>query len=74
MAPASVSIEQRLFIIDSKGHSQLVAGDPDSKKSSVSSKESLSAHLSLGWLVISVTPYSNSDSLLLLLQRETAVR
>ncbi len=70
----SPTIEQRLFIIDSKGHSQLVAGDPDAKKTTVSSKDGLSAHLSMGWLVISVTPYANTDSLLLLLQRETPAR
>lgn len=67
------SIEHKLVIVDDKGCSRLLEGEPEAKRSPHPIENILPSYLGMGWRVANMTSFSGSGAVLVLLHREVNV-
>ena len=63
-------LEQRLVIVNEDGHSRQLVGELEENRFGKMTDDILPAYLSMGWHVVTMTPFHHSASVLVLLQRE----
>lgn len=66
-------LEQKILLVDDEGHSSLLVGDTEFKRSGKSGEDCLPALINLGWQVVSLSPFSTSGKQLVLIQRQVTI-
>jgi hypothetical protein len=65
------TIEQKMIIVHSDGSSTLLKGDADNRPLNRGGNEDvLPSYISLGWKAVNATPFNESASILVTIQRE----
>lgn len=66
-------IEQKLVIVRSDGHSNVLVGELEENRTGILPTDILPSYLNMGWEVISMTPFSNNDSIMVLIQKSQTI-
>lgn len=66
-------VEQKLMIVEENGHSRPLTGDLEENRFGVAPEDLMPSHLNIGWKVVNMTPMGSGASVLVLLERTSAV-